>query len=221
MNYTFRINRKIFETNESKLTGRQLLTIASLIPVEDYELLYKINEKGFEPIQLDEPVDLKKAGIEGFTAKVRKGIIIKVDDNEFEVHECIMTPNEIMAVAGIDSDRYSLNELRTGGVEVTYKDDVEHKIAITKKSCFVSCKLDLVIECVIVNAKVKPWDNDKISFDEVVVLEYGSIAANPNVIYTINYVKGVPSKPNGTMVKGEVISVNNKMIFNVTQTNKS
>ncbi|MGB1307449.1 MAG: multiubiquitin domain-containing protein [Oceanihabitans sp.] len=221
MNYTFRINRKKFESNESKLTGRQLLTIASLLPVEDYELLYKINEKGFEPIQLDEPVDLKKAGIEGFRAEVRKGIIIKVDNKEFEVHECIMTPNEIMAIAGIDSDRYSLNELRARGVEVTYKDDAEHKIAITKKSCFVSCKRDLVINCIIVNAREKPWNKDKISFDEVVVLEYGSIVANPNVIYTVNYVKGVPSKPNGTMVKGEVILVNNKMIFNVTQTNKS
>ncbi len=221
MIYTFKLNNTKFETNESKITGNQLLTIANLSPSEDFELLYKINEKGYTPIQLDEEVDLKTAGIEGFKAKPYKGIIIKVDDEEFEVNECFMTPNEIMSTAGIDSDRYSLNELRAGGVEVTYKDDAEHKIAITRKSCFISCKRDLVVECVIVNAKVKPWVNDEISFDEIVVLEYGAIASNPNVIYTIDYVKGVPSKPNGTMVKGEVISVKNKMIFNVTQTNKS
>lgn len=221
MKYTFRLNKTKFETNESKITGRELLTIANLSPAEDYELLYKINEKGFTPIQLDEEVDLKTAGIEGFIARPYKGIIIKVDNKEFEVNECFMTPNEIMDIAGIDSDRYSLNELRAGGVEVTYKDDIEHKIAITKKSCFVSCKLDFNINCVIVNAKPKSWVKDKISFDEVVILEYGSISTNLNVIYTINYVKGVPSKPNGTMVKGEVISVKNKMIFNVTQTNKS
>lgn len=219
--YFFKVNKKKFETNESKITGKQILTIANLTPVEDYELLYKINEKGFTPIQLDEVVDLKTAGIEGLTAKPYKGIIIKVDNKEIEVNECIMTPIEIMSVAGLDTDRYSLSELRAGGVEVTYKDDVYHKIAITKNSCFISCKLNLVIECVIVNAKVKPWNNDKISFDEVVILEYGSITSNPNIIYTINYVKGVPGKPNGTMVKGEVISVKNKMIFNVTQTNKS
>ncbi len=219
--YTFRVNKKKFETNESKITGKQILTIANLTPVEDFELLYKINEKGFTPIQLDEEVDLKTAGIEGLRARPYKGIIIKVDDIEIEVNECIMTPNEIMSVAGLDSDRYSLSELRAGGIEVTYKDDVEHKIAITKKSCFVSCKLDLVIDCVIVNAKVKPWVNDKISFDEVVVLHYGSISTNPRVIYTIEYVNGVPNKPNGTMVKGEVISVKNKMIFNVGQTNQS
>jgi hypothetical protein len=219
--YTFRLNNKKFETNESKITGSQLLSIAGLSPVEDYELLYKINEKGFTPIQLDEEVDLKTAGIEGFRAKPYKGIIIKVDNNEFEVNECFMTPNEILFVAGLDSDRYSLNELRANGVEVTYKDDVEHKITISKKSCFVSCKLDIIINCVIVNAKEKLWTKDKISFDEVVILEYGSVSSNQNVIYTINYVKGVSGKPSGTMVKGEVISVKNKMIFNVTQTNKS
>jgi hypothetical protein len=221
MNYIFKVNNKKFETNESKITGSQLLSIAGLSPVEDYELLYKINEKGFTPIQLDEEVDLKTAGIEGFRAKPYKGIIIKVDNNEFEVNECFMTPNEILFVAGLDSDRYSLNELRANGVEVTYKDDVEHKITISKKSCFVSCKLDIIINCVIVNAKEKLWTKDKISFDEVVILEYGSVSSNQNVIYTINYVKGVSGKPSGTMVKGEVISVKNKMIFNVTQTNKS
>jgi len=221
MTYNFRLNNKKFETNESKITGSQLLKIANLSPVEDYELLYKINEKGFEPIQLDEEVDLKMVGIEGFRAKPYKVITIKVDDKVFEVDECIMTPSEIMSVAGIDSDRYFLNELRTGGVEVTYKDDVEHKVSITKKSCFLSCKLDFVIDCVIINAKPKPWTNEKISFDEVVKLEYGSVSNNPNLIYTMDYVKGVPSKPSGTMVKGEVISVKNKMIFNVTPTNRS
>lgn len=219
--YTFRVNKKKFETNESKITGKQILTIANLTPVEDFELLYKINEKGFTPIQLDEEVDLKTAGIEGLRARPYKGIIIKVDDIEIEVDECIMTPIEIMSAAGLDSNRYSLNELRSGGIEVTYKDDVEHKIAITKKSCFVSCEIDDEIQCVIVNAKEKPWTKNTISFEEIVVLAYGSISSDPNVIYTVNYVKGVPSKPQGSMVKGDVISVKDKMIFNVTQTNKS
>lgn len=88
MIYTFKVNNKRFESSESKISGRQILTIAQLTPAEDYELLYKINEKGFTPIQLDEEVDLKTAGIEGFKAKPYKGIVIKVDDAEFEVDEC-------------------------------------------------------------------------------------------------------------------------------------
>jgi hypothetical protein len=221
MIYTFRLNNKKFETNESKITGSQLLATANLSPAEDYELLYKINEKGFAPIQPDEEVDLKTAGIEGFKAKPYKGIVIKVDGKDYEVEECFMTPKEIMALAGINSDRYSLNELRPNGDEITYKDDLEHKIAITRKSCFTSCKIEVIIKCVIVNAREKPWNKDTISFEEVVVLQYGSITNDSRVIYTVNYAKGVSSKPEGSMVKGDVISVNNKMIFNVTQTNKS
>jgi (2Fe-2S) ferredoxin len=216
----FKINGKRFESSESKISGRELLTIANLTPVEDFELLYKINEKGYTPIQLDEVVDLKTAGIEGFKAKSYKKLKIKVDNKQCEVEECFMTPIEIMEVAGINPDRFYLKEIRKGNVEVSYKDDAEHKIAITKTSCFVSCQLE-EIQCVVVNAREKAWNIDKISFDDVVKLAYGEVSTNPNVIYTINYKRGVPSKPEGSMVKGEVIYVKNKMIFNVTQTNKS
>ncbi|GAB5400977.1 MAG: hypothetical protein Aureis2KO_25620 [Aureisphaera sp.] len=219
--YKFKVNNRRFESSESKITGQQILEIAGLMPVEDFELLYKINEKGFTPIQLGEEVDLKKAGIEGFRARPYKKLIIKVDDKEVEVEECIMTPLEIMEAAGINSDRYSLIEIRNGGVEVTYKDDVEHKISITRNSCFITCEIPVEIECVIVNAKPKEWSKGEISFEEVVILAYGEISNNPDIIYTVNYVNGVPSKPEGSMLPGDVVSVNNKMIFNVTKTDKS
>ncbi|MFC6860727.1 multiubiquitin domain-containing protein [Zunongwangia atlantica] len=219
--YFFKINNKKFESNESELTGRDLLNRANLKPVEDYELLYKINEKGFTPIQLNEVIDLKSAGIEGFRALPYKPIRIKINDIEIEVEESFMTPLEIMKLAEIDSDKQFLMETRNGGMEVTYKDDVEHKIAITKHSVFKSIKIDRKIEFVIVEGDPKAWSKETISFDEVVMLEYGSISKNPNVIYTVNYFNGVPSKPEGSMVKGDVISVKNKMIFNVGCTDKS
>lgn len=219
--YIFKINNKRFESSESKITGRELLSIAQLSPAEDYELLYKINEKGFTPIQLEEIVDLKTAGIEGFKAKPYKKLKIKVDDKQYEVEGCFMTPIEIMEVAEINPDRFYLKEIRKGNIEVSYKDDVEHKIAVTKNSCFVSCEIEEVIKCVIVNSKPKDWSKITISFEEVVILAYGKMSTDPNVIYTVNYINGVPSKPEGSMLKGDVISVKNKMIFNVTETNKS
>lgn len=219
--YIFKINKERFESSKAEIIGRELLTIANLLPAEDYELLYRINEKGFEPIGLDEEVDLKKVGIEGFKAQPYKSIVIKIDGKDYEVDTCFMTPKEILALAGLNSDRFSLNELRPNGDEITYKDDLNHKVPITRKSCFTSCKIDVVIQCVIVNAREKPWSKDTISFKEVVTLQYGSITNDSRVIYTVNYAKGVASKPEGSMIKGDVISVNNKMIFNVTQTNKS
>lgn len=220
MIYLFKINNQKFESDESKKTGRELLTIANLTPVEDFELLYKINEKGFEPIQLDEMVDLKTAGIEGFKAKPYRKLKIKVDDKQYDVEECFMTPLEIMDLAGVNPDRFYLKEIRKGNVEVSYKDDVEHKIAITKTSCFVSCERE-EIKCVIVNAREKAWNNEKISYEDVVKLAYGNVPNNPNAIYTIVYKNGVPSKPEGSLAKGAVVYVKNKMIFNVVPSNKS
>ncbi|MCK0115126.1 multiubiquitin domain-containing protein [Gelidibacter sp. F63206] len=219
--YKFKINNERFESSKSKITGRELLSVAQLYPAEDYELLYKINEKGFTPIQLEEIVDLKTAGIEGFEAKPYKNLKIRVDDKQYDVEYCFMTPIEIMEVAGINPKQFYLTEIRKGDIEVSFKDDVEHKIAITKNSCFISCGIEEVINCVIVNSKPKDWLKSTIFFEEVVMLAYGKISTNPNVIYTVNYINGVPSKPEGSMLKGDIVSVKNKMIFNVTETNKS
>ena len=94
--FIFKVNRQKFESVNAIITGKEVLEIASLLPVEDYELLIKVNEneKGFEPVQLDEKIDLKGAGIEGFFAKPYKKLIIYVDDEPVEVDECFMTPNE-------------------------------------------------------------------------------------------------------------------------------
>lgn len=219
--YYYKINGKRFESIEPIINGKSILNSAGLIPEQDYELLYKVNEKGYTPIQLTEEINLKKVGIEGLKAIRYKPLIIKVDDKNVEVEDCFMTPLEIMAAASINPDKFSLIEIRQGNVEVTYKDDVEHKIAIHKNSCFVTCPIEVKIECVVVNAKPKPWFEPRISFEDVVILAYGAISNNPNIIYTVNYIKGVASKPEGSMLKGDEISVNNKMIFNVTKTDKS
>lgn len=74
---------------------------------------------------------------------------------------------------------------------------------------------------IIVNAREKIWNEKKISFDEVVVLAFGEISPNPNVVYTVTYKKGNGNKPEGTIDRGENVKVKNGMIFNVTQTDKS
>ena len=139
--FIIRVNRKKFETVNSTITGKEVLEIANLLPVEDYELLIKVNEKGFEPIQLDERVDLKGAGIEGFFAKPYKKLIIYVDDEPIEVDECFMTPNEILTASGKNSNGFYLKQI-SGHKEISYKNDREHKIAIKNGLKFSSCKLE-------------------------------------------------------------------------------
>ncbi|MCK5677114.1 MAG: multiubiquitin domain-containing protein [Flavobacteriaceae bacterium] len=74
---------------------------------------------------------------------------------------------------------------------------------------------------IIVNAREKIWTEKKITFDDIVILAFGSISTDPNVAYTVTYKKGDNNKPEGIMVKGEEVKVKDGMRFNVTQTNRS
>ncbi len=220
MTRDFKINDKPFIANKAINTGRELLEIAGLKPVENYELLYRINEGGYTPIQLEEKINLDKVGVEGFKAKPYKTIIVNIDDKEYQVDEIFMTPLELLDVAKIDSDSHYLIEVRNDGDEITYRKDPEHKITISESSKFYSKEFKK-IEYIVVNTDNKPWTKKTITYDEVVELAYGQVSNDPKVLYTITYTKGVPSKPSGTLVKGGEIKVKNKMIFNVTQANQS
>lgn len=88
-------------------------------------------------------------------------------------------------------------------IEHFYSKDKHHKITL------------------IVNGRPKPWSEQSITFEQLVVLAFGSYDPNPNKIYTVTYDKGPHENPEGTMVKGDKVFTKDKMIFNVTCTDKS
>lgn len=86
------------------------------------------------------------------------------------------------------------------------------------KSIDKSEKINLIL---IVNGRDKEWNDKEINFEEVVKLAFGSVNSNPNVCYTVTYKKGPGQNREGSMVQDDVVRVKNKMIFNVTSTDKS
>jgi hypothetical protein len=74
---------------------------------------------------------------------------------------------------------------------------------------------------IIVNTRPKIWKEKKISYEEVIVLAFGSYSEDPNIVYTVTFSRGEESRHEGSLVKGESVKVKDGMIFNVTQTNKS
>ena len=141
--YEIRINGKKFEAKEPKITGKQVLEIAGLEPASDYELLLKLNNKAYEPVELNEVVDLTQPGIETFTAKPYKDMEIFVDDlPPMKVHECFMTPNEILIEAGFDPQKYYLKQIMDHK-EITYKNDPDHTIAMKNHMRFATSKRDM------------------------------------------------------------------------------
>jgi hypothetical protein len=69
--YRLRINGEAYVVQTPKITGRELLTLAHLLPPENYTL--RIKHAGDKPkkVALDEVIDLRHKGIEKFKALPR------------------------------------------------------------------------------------------------------------------------------------------------------
>lgn len=75
---------------------------------------------------------------------------------------------------------------------------------------------------IIVNGEAKIVDKkDELTFDEVVDLAFNPRPVGDNIEFTVTYRKGHGDKPEGTLVEGESVKVQDGMIFNVTPTDKS
>ena len=69
--YRFRVNGEAFVVKQPVITGREVLTVAGLLPAEDYTLRLKMVGGKPEKVGLDEKVDLRRRGIEKFKALPR------------------------------------------------------------------------------------------------------------------------------------------------------
>lgn len=74
---------------------------------------------------------------------------------------------------------------------------------------------------VFINGQRHMLEKIEISYEDIVTLAFGHYENNPNVVYTIIYLKGNNDKPKGEIVKGETIKLKDQMIINVTRTDRS
>jgi hypothetical protein len=69
--YRIRINGEAFVVHEARPTGREILTLAGLLPAENYTLRVKLAGEKPRKVELDERVDLRHPGVEKFKALPR------------------------------------------------------------------------------------------------------------------------------------------------------
>lgn len=134
------INGKLFSTEKEIINGAVILDLIGLRHSTDYEILMKLTDHEYEPIGLQEDVDLLKPGIESFSVKPYQHINIEVDDEEYPVTEVLMTPEEIMVLAGLDPTKHYLKQI-IGHTDITYKNDPKHIIGIIDNMKFSSCRI--------------------------------------------------------------------------------
>ena len=69
--YRIRVNGEPFVLAEPDPTGRAILTLAGLLPADDYTLRVKLAGEKPHKVELDERVDLRHPGVEKFKALPR------------------------------------------------------------------------------------------------------------------------------------------------------
>lgn len=139
MSFKFKVNKEQLSSDNKIISGAEILRIAGFEPEEDFDLYKKIQGHEYEPIQLDENVDLEEPGIERFRASVRKAIRFEVDDEVYQTEEIELTPIDIFKIVGLDSSKFYLKQIK-GHMDITYKND-EHKIInMLGHLKFITCK---------------------------------------------------------------------------------
>jgi hypothetical protein len=74
---------------------------------------------------------------------------------------------------------------------------------------------------VIFNGRPKTIAKEQLSFEEVVALAFDNPPSGDGVQFTIQYTRGHSGKPNGTLLEGDSVMVQDGMEFDVTATNRS
>lgn len=74
---------------------------------------------------------------------------------------------------------------------------------------------------IIVNGREKVVASDELSFDDVVGLAFDTPPSGPNIMITVSYRNSAGRPPNGTLVAGGIVKVQDGTVFNATATDKS
>ena len=145
---------------------------------------------------------------------------LTINGKQYEWHLEYITGAEIRKLGHIPSDEAIFLAIKKPWEDEPIPDDKQVNLARPEIEHFYSKDKHYKIT-LIVNGRPKPWAEKTITFEELVVLAFGSYDPNPNKVYTVTYDKGPHENPDGTMVKGDKVYTKDKMIFNVTCTDKS
>lgn len=214
---TFVIEGKDYETFDQYKTGAELKQLAG-IPL-DTELFLSVSKPyQDELIENEKRVNLARPETEYFF--VKKKLQFFINGKLFTWYKQYIRGIQIKELGNIPAEDIIFLDLKEGWQDDEILDDEIVDLARPGKEKFFSKPKPTELT-IIVNARSHVWKEINISFEQLVALAFGSYDNNPNKGYTVTYSRGWDPKSEGTMVKGAVVRVKNKMIFDVTATDKS
>ena len=204
-----------YEWHHQYITGAELKKLAE---IDEHKELY-LSVKSPWPDELianDANVDLARPGIEHFFTK--KQLRFTINAVVYEWDRQYITGLQLREIGKISADHDIYLQIKPPYEDELITDDTRVDLARPGVEHFITKERAVVI---IVNGREKQWESKKISFAEVVTLAFGTFNENATTAYTVTYKRGPVENPEGSMVKGNIVYVKTKMIFNVTATDKS
>ena len=132
--------------NHHIVSGQEILEKAEKTPVECYSLYIKLKHCDLDLIKLNDKVDLSEGGVEHFVTKPPVVFNYTVNSEPEMTDERVLTPKQIIVLAGLNPEMQYLVQLKHDGTETlyAYTPDVEIKMVCTGMKFLTRDWLDLV-----------------------------------------------------------------------------
>lgn len=215
--YAFFVNGIKYKSSDSKLTGRDILRLAGVNPASEH-ILIQVLRPGTRSIGVDEVVNLKEDGSETFRAFVSDRIFtFTVDERGYEWGAPTISAVDLRDVTGASEEKAFVLE-RKGEADTPINEGDTVNLAERGTEHIRTVRATVTI---IVNAEEKKVEGREISFEQLVKLAFETPPTGENILITIDYGNGPPANPKGSMKPGQSVKIKNRMVFDVTATDRS
>lgn len=218
--FKVQIDRETFSFDDPIVTGTQLLNAAGKRPLDEYLIFQQLKDGQFEEIRLEESVDLTLPGLERFkTFRSGESFRFTVDGRRFEWGAPEITGRRLKMFAGVDPDGFDVwLEVRGQKADMVIADKETAGLDDPGIERFYTAEISLTI---IVNGRQRTVNKRSLSFIELVKIAFPDTQPAPNTIFTVVFKNGPDENPQGSLVDGQIVALKDRMIINVTKTDKS
>ena len=205
--------------HEPVLTGNQILDAAGKHPARDY-LLYRVLTDGLiEEIRPEEQTDLRRHGGEKFLAfRSDRSFRFELNDRATDWGATRISGRTLKKLAEVHVATHDVFLVVDGREDRLIGDTELFDLAAPGVECFVTRPIDVTI---VVNTRPRQVRQRQLTYWEVVKIAYPEAVPSPTIRYTVTYSNGPHENPEGNMQDGQIVLIKNRMIFNVTPTDKS
>ncbi|WP_316753660.1 multiubiquitin domain-containing protein [Pedobacter gandavensis] len=214
------IDGKQYAWNAQYITGAQIRELAGADTSSLESKLFLSIKRPWqdELIEDNTSVNLARPEVEHFY--IKNILLLTINNVEYSWDREFITGLEIKLLAGINEEDELYLSIKKPWEDELIANDGRVNLARPGIEHFYSKQVEKQSE-IIVNGRERQWSEKNISFPQVVSLAFDTYVENETTIYTVTYKRGPKANPEGTMVKGDIVHVKNKMVFNVTATDKS